>query len=59
MNEELENKITQLRKGILELAVMGLLYEEAHYGYSLVTTRSDTPGSRRRRHRLHGAEHLF
>ena len=36
MNQELENKITQLRKGILELAVMGLLYREAHYGYSLV-----------------------
>jgi len=36
MNEELENKITQLRKGILELAVMGFLYQEPHYGYSLV-----------------------
>ncbi len=36
MNQELENKITQLRKGILELAIMGFLYHEAHYGYSLV-----------------------
>ncbi len=36
MNQELDNKITQLRKGILELAVMGLLYQEEHYGYSLV-----------------------
>jgi PadR family transcriptional regulator PadR len=36
MSQELENKITQLRKGILELAIMGFLYKEAHYGYSLV-----------------------
>jgi len=36
MNQELENKITQLRKGILELAIMGFLYRETHYGYSLV-----------------------
>jgi PadR family transcriptional regulator, regulatory protein PadR len=36
MNQELDNKITQLRKGILELAVMGYLYQESHYGYSLV-----------------------
>jgi PadR family transcriptional regulator PadR len=36
MNQELENKITQLRKGILELAIMGFLYQETHYGYSLV-----------------------
>lgn len=31
-----ERRITQLRKGILELAVMGVLYHERHYGYSLV-----------------------
>jgi PadR family transcriptional regulator, regulatory protein PadR len=31
-----EKRITQLRKGILELAVMGVLYHERHYGYSLV-----------------------
>jgi PadR family transcriptional regulator PadR len=36
MTQELENKITQLRKGILELAIMGFLYKETHYGYSLV-----------------------
>jgi len=36
MDPEIENKITQLRKGILELAVMGYLYRQAHYGYSLV-----------------------
>jgi PadR family transcriptional regulator PadR len=33
---EKERRITQLRKGILELAVMGTLYSEQHYGYSLV-----------------------
>jgi PadR family transcriptional regulator, regulatory protein PadR len=31
-----DRRITQLRKGILELAVMGALYDERHYGYSLV-----------------------
>jgi PadR family transcriptional regulator PadR len=36
VTEELENRITQLRKGILELAIMGVLYQESHYGYSLV-----------------------
>ncbi len=35
-NQEIENKITQLRKGILELAIMSALYRTAHYGYSLV-----------------------
>lgn len=34
--EEKEKRITQLRKGILELAVMGALHQERHYGYSLV-----------------------
>jgi PadR family transcriptional regulator PadR len=31
-----ERRIVQLRKGILELAVMGVLYHEPHYGYSLI-----------------------
>ena len=31
-----DKRVTQLRKGILELAVMGVLYHERHYGYSLV-----------------------
>lgn len=31
-----ERRITQLRKGILELAVMGVLSRQSHYGYSLV-----------------------
>ncbi len=34
--EARERRITQLRKGILELAVMGVLYTERHYGYSLI-----------------------
>ena len=37
-----ERRITQLRKGILELAVMGILYREQHYGYSLVRVLSET-----------------
>jgi PadR family transcriptional regulator PadR len=35
-NEEIENKTTQLRKGILELAILSALYRRSHYGYSLV-----------------------
>jgi PadR family transcriptional regulator PadR len=34
--EDRDRRITQLRKGILELAVMGVLYDERHYGYSLI-----------------------
>jgi PadR family transcriptional regulator PadR len=36
-----ERRSTQLRKGILELAVMGVLYHERHYGYSLVRVLSE------------------
>jgi PadR family transcriptional regulator PadR len=36
MAEETDNKATQLRKGILELAVLAALYQRSHYGYSLV-----------------------
>ena len=36
MAEATDNKITQLRKGILELAVMAALFRQSHYGYSLV-----------------------
>jgi len=32
----MENKIKQLRKGILELAILGALEKRSHYGYSLV-----------------------
>lgn len=35
-DEGRDRRIIQLRKGILELAVMGVLYHERHYGYSLV-----------------------
>ena len=35
-NQEIENKVTQLRKGILELAILSALYRNTHYGYSLV-----------------------
>lgn len=44
MAEETDNKITQLRKGILELAVMSALHRERHYGYSLVRGLA-VPGS--------------
>lgn len=37
-----DRRITQLRKGILELAVMGVLYHDRHYGYSLVRVISET-----------------
>lgn len=40
--EELENRITQLRKGILELAILGALQHGSHYGYSLVRVLSRT-----------------
>src|SRR5579871_1417640 len=36
-----ERRITQLRKGILELAIMGVLYHSRHYGYSLVRVLSE------------------
>ncbi len=35
-SQEIENKVTQLRKGILELAILSALYRNTHYGYSLV-----------------------
>ncbi|MFY9726488.1 MAG: PadR family transcriptional regulator [Bryobacteraceae bacterium] len=41
-DEGRERRITQLRKGILELAVMGVLYDERHYGYSLVRVLSES-----------------
>ena len=36
LDSEKERRVTQLRKGILELAIMGSLCGEHHYGYSLV-----------------------
>lgn len=41
-NDSKDRRITQLRKGILELAVMGVLYHERHYGYSLVRVLAET-----------------
>lgn len=38
LGHNMENKITQLRKGILELAILGALSRGRHYGYSLVRT---------------------
>ena len=32
----MNNKIKQLRKGILELAILGALEHQSHYGYSLI-----------------------
>jgi len=36
----MENKIRQLRKGVLELAILGSLYHESLYGYSLIKSIS-------------------
>lgn len=36
-----DRRITQLRKGILELAVMAALEEGPHYGYSLIRKLAD------------------
>lgn len=40
----MENKIKQLRKGVLELAILGSLYHESHYGYSLIKSISGEGG---------------
>jgi len=36
----MDNKIKQLRKGILELAILGSLHNSSHYGYSLIKSIS-------------------
>jgi PadR family transcriptional regulator PadR len=41
-DQDRDRRIIQLRKGILELAVMGVLYHERHYGYSLVRVLSES-----------------
>src|SRR5580704_16149805 len=41
-SEDRDRRTTQLRKGILELAVMGVLYHDRHYGYSLVRVLTET-----------------
>ena len=40
--EDKDKRITQLRKGILELAVMGVLYNDRHYGYSLIRVLAES-----------------
>jgi len=37
----MEHKIRQLRKGILELAILKCLHQESHYGYSIIKTISE------------------
>jgi PadR family transcriptional regulator PadR len=37
-----DKRVTQLRKGILELAVMAALYHERHYGYSLIRVLTES-----------------
>jgi PadR family transcriptional regulator PadR len=41
-DQDRDRRITQLRKGILELAVMGVLYHERHYGYSLIRVLAES-----------------
>ena len=36
----MDNKIKQLKKGILELAILGSLHHKSHYGYSLIKSIS-------------------
>jgi PadR family transcriptional regulator PadR len=40
LGDKMENKIKQLRKGILELAILGSLHHESHYGFSLIKSIS-------------------
>ena len=37
---KMDNKIKQLKKGILELAILGSLHHKSHYGYSLIKSIS-------------------
>src|SRR5215510_3514712 len=41
-DEDKDKRVTQLRKGILELAVMGVLYHKRHYGYSLIRVLTES-----------------
>jgi PadR family transcriptional regulator PadR len=40
LGDKMENKIKQLRKGILELAILGSLHHKSHYGFSLIKSIS-------------------
>ena len=44
-DDGIDRRITQLRKGILELAVMAVLYRGRQYGYSLVRALSEHGGA--------------
>jgi PadR family transcriptional regulator, regulatory protein PadR len=41
VDESKERRVTQIRKGLLELAVMAALYRQRHYGYSLIKALSE------------------
>jgi PadR family transcriptional regulator PadR len=41
-DDDKDKRVTQLRKGILELAVMGVLYHKRHYGYSLIRVLTES-----------------
>jgi PadR family transcriptional regulator PadR len=41
-DDDKDKRVTQLRKGILELAVMGVLYHRRHYGYSLIRVLTES-----------------
>ncbi len=41
-DEDKDRRITQLRKGILELAVLGVLNHQRHYAYSLVRVLAES-----------------
>ncbi len=41
-DDDKDRRITQLRKGILELAVLGVLNHQRHYGYSLVRVLAES-----------------
>jgi PadR family transcriptional regulator PadR len=41
LGDNMEHKIRQLRKGILELAILKCLRQESHYGYSIIKAISE------------------
>lgn len=45
LDDAKDRRVTQLRKGILELAIIGVLSRGRHYGYSLVRVLSENGGA--------------
>lgn len=45
LDDAKDRRVTQLRKGILELAVMSVLFRGRHYGYSLIRVLSEHGGT--------------